>query len=328
MSCVVVGSVNVDFDRQVDADTVARLDADPAVPAVGETRHVTTPPAGFDGEGTLGGKGANQAVAAARAGVDTVLCGAVGRDAEAFALRSRLADGGVDTRLATRGDRTGAAYVWVEPDGENRIALLAGANGQLTTADAERHLRRARAAEVVLVQNEVPVAATTALLDGLAGTPEAPTVVVDPAPADGAAPLVTHPAVDVCVPNETEFDTLRSSLAAAHRRGVCVVRTEGADGATVFGSVDGGRGDAGSEDADSGGDAGNEGGDDGHTTFSQPTFRVDAPSVGVVDTTGAGDALAGSLAAALCDGVWETAVRRGVRAGSRACRHTGATDAV
>lgn len=312
MSCVVVGSVNVDFDRRVDTDTVDRLDADPAVPDAGETRVVTTPPSGFDGEGTLGGKGANQAVAAAGAGADTVLCGAVGRDAGVFDLRSRLAAAGVDTRLATRGDRTGAAYVWVAPDGENRIALCPGANEQLTAADTRRHRQLAREADVVLVQNEVPVAATTALLDELGVGETPPMVVVDPAPADGAAPLVAHPAVDVCVPNETEFETLRSSLATAHRRGVTVVRTEGADGASVF----------------DGGESATEA-DSAAAVFSRPTFRVDAPSVGVVDTTGAGDALAGRLAAALCDGVeLETAVTRGVRAGSRACRHAGATDGV
>ena len=312
MNCVVFGSVNVDFDRRVDADTVARLDADPAVPEAGETRVVATAPSGFDGEGSLGGKGANQAVAAARAGGDVVLCGAVGSDAGAFDLRSRLVAAGVETRLATRGDHTGAAYVWVAPDGENRIGLCPGANGQLTADDAVRHRQVASAADVVLVQNEVPVAATTTLLDRLAAAETPPTVVVDPAPADGAVPLVTHPAVDVCLPNETEFDTLRSSLIAARRRDVTVVRTDGADGATVFAGVE-----AGSDtDADS-------------TTLSQPTFRVDAPSVRVVDTTGAGDALAGTLAAALCDGVTlRTAVTRGVRAGSRACEHTGATGGV
>ncbi len=312
MSCVVVGSVNVDFDRQVDADTVARLDADLAVPDAGETRVVATPPPGFDGDVTLGGKGANQAVAAAQAGAETTLCGAVGRDASAFDLRSRLAAVGVDTRLATRGDHTGAAYVWVAPDGENRIALRPGANGQLTPDDTRQHRQLAREADVVLVQNEVPVAATTALLDELAVAETPPTVVVDPAPADGAAPLVAHPAVDVCVPNETEFDTLRPALATAHRRGLTVVRTEGADGASVF---------DGSESAIEA--------DSAAAVSTRPTFRVDAPSVGVVDTTGAGDALAGSLAATLCDGAgMETAVTRGVRVGSRACRHAGATDAV
>lgn len=291
----VFGSVNVDRLCRVDADTAAALADDPAVPAVGETAVVTAPPPGFTADDTaLGGKGANQAIAAARAGAATLLAGAVGVDAPDW-LAERLATAGVEARLAVRGDRTGAAYVWVEPDGENRIAVLPGANDRLDPDDAVGRLDRFRSADAVLLQNEVPVAAATTLLDALPA--DGPTVIVDPAPAAGAAPLVDHPAVDVFVPNETEFDRLRVPLTAAVERGATVVRTDGAAGATVF---------VGDPDT--------------------PAFRVAAPTVRVVDTTGAGDALAGTLAATLADApTLRAAVRRGVRAGSRACEHPGAT---
>ena len=291
----VFGSVNVDRLCRVDADDAVALDGDPAAPATGETAVVASPPPGFTADDTaLGGKGANQAIAAARAAAETLLAGAVGADAPDW-LAGRLAAAGVEARLAVRGEQTGAAYVWVEPDGDNRIAVLPGANGRLDDSDAVERLDRFRAADAVLLQNEVPVAATTALLDALPA--DGPTVIVDPAPGEGAEPLVGHPAVDVFVPNATEFRRLRAPLAAAVERGATVVRTDGADGATVFVG-----------DADT------------------PAFRVAAPTVPVVDTTGAGDALAGTLAATL-DGTptLRNAVRRGVQAGSRACEYAGAT---
>lgn len=291
----VFGSVNVDRLCRVDADEITRLDDDSAVPAAGETRVVSVPPTGFRTDDTaLGGKGANQAVAAARTGADTLLCGAVGTDAPDW-LADRLAAAGVEARLAVRGEATGAAYVWVAPDGENRIAVLAGANDRLDADDAVERIDRFRRADAVLLQNEVPVEATTALLDALPA--DGPTVVVDPSPAAGAEPLVEHPAVDVFVPNETEFDRLRAPLTAAAERGATVVRTDGAGGATAFvGGLD------------------------------TPVFRVAAPTVPVVDTTGAGDALAGTLAAAIGRApTLRAAVRRGVEAGSRACEHAGAT---
>lgn len=291
----VFGSVNVDRLCRVDASEAARLGDDSTVPAAGETRVVSTPPAGFETDDTtLGGKGANQAVAAASASADTLLCGAVGADAPAW-LADRLAAAGVEARLAVRGEATGAAYVWVEPDGENRIAVLAGANGRLDADDAVARIDRFRRADAVLLQNEVPVEATTALLDALPA--DGPTVVVDPAPATDAEPLVEHPTVDVFVPNETEFDRLRAPLATAAERGATVVRTDGAAGATAF---------VGGLDA--------------------PTFRVAAPTVSVVDTTGAGDALAGTLAATINGApTLRAAVRHGVEAGSRACEYAGAT---
>ena len=338
-SVVVFGSVNVDRTQRLSGEP---SDTAAACPAPGETVTVDSPPAAFTADATaLGGKGANQAVAAARAGVDTTLVGAVGVDAAAFGVRERLAAEGVETRLATRETETGAAYIWVTPDGENRIAVLPGANGTVTDADAQRAASVARNAAVLLLQNEIPVAAATALLDELHAAGEndgtggdemeaasdddsedpltrTPVVIVDPAPAAGAESLVDHPRVDVFVPNEPEFDALRTELAVASARGAVVVRTEAADGASVFVG--------------------------GHspTPFTEPSVTVDAPSVDVVDTTGAGDAFAGYLAATLGSGEsadraasenadslarLRHAVARGVWAGSRSCEREGAMTA-
>ncbi|MEZ3115839.1 PfkB family carbohydrate kinase [Halobaculum sp. MBLA0147] len=339
----VFGSVNLDRTRRVPDDEVAALDADPAVPPRGTTAPAESPPDDFDADAIrLGGKGANQAVAAARAGAATTLVGAVGSDATDHAVRETLVDEGVETALATRETETGAAFVWVTPDGDNRILVRPGANDTLDASDAERALAAAREADVVLLQNEVPVAAAEALLDALpsrsAGGEAAdttdtaagqrPLVVVDPAPAPGAVPLVDHPRVDVFVPNETEFAGLCGPLAAARERGAVVVRTDGPDGATVFAGDDAATDDEVATDP-----------------LATPSFRVSAPSAPVVDTTGAGDAFAGYFAATLAAAETRTvadtttargrigtatlraAVERGVRAGTLSCAEAGAMTA-
>lgn len=369
----VFGSVNLDRTRRVPDDEVAALDADPAVPPRGTTATAESSPDSFDPDAVrLGGKGANQAVAAARAGAATTLVGAVGPDAADHAVRETLADEGVETALTTRETETGAAFVWVTPDGDNRILVRPGANGTLDASDAERALAAAREADVVLLQNEIPVAAAVALLDTLsprstggdaaesrasdgpdpveaADADSRPLVVVDPAPAPGAVPLVEHPRVDVFVPNETEFAGLRGPLATARERGAVVVRTDGPDGATVF---------AGDEVVAD--DASEAASDENATTedevatdpLATPSFRASAPSAPVVDTTGAGDAFAGYFAATLAaaetaTGVDTTAtaddtatgrgrigtatlraaVERGVRAGTLSCGEAGAMTA-
>ncbi|MFB6177692.1 MAG: PfkB family carbohydrate kinase [Halobaculum sp.] len=203
--------------------------------------------------------------------------------------------------------------MWVTPDGENRIAIVPGANGTVSAADAERAVETARTASVLLLQNEIPTEAARVLLDGLDThstetdpTDDGPLVVLDPAPATGARPLVDHPRVDVLVPNETEFETLRSSLEDARRRGATVVRTDGPGGAAAF--------DDGDESVEN--------------PLDTPSFLVETPEASVVDTTGAGDAFVGYLAAELADGgTLRAAVERGVRAGTRACEREGAMTA-
>ncbi len=266
---VSVGSVNVDLVGRLDPADVDRLAAYDAFPARDETRAVETTPPAFDevvDRTLLGGKGANQAVAAAAAGAGTALCGRVGPDAADHDVRGSLRERGVDvSRLETVDVETGKAYVLVEPGGETRIAIRDGANGAVDASFLADRRDAVGAAAVVLLQNEIPVDAAVALLDALAGTADPPTVIVDPSPADGAAHLVDHPATDVVVPNGHEAEVLADALAAFDGT---VVRTRGAE-PTVVDPADGDR------------------------------FTVTPPSVDPVDTTGAGDAFVGYLAADL-----------------------------
>jgi ribokinase len=249
---LVVGSVNVDLIMNV-----------PALPGPGETVLGGT----FAQGG--GGKGANQAVAAARAGARTLLAGAVGDDEHGRGERAALAAAGVDvTHLATvDGAPTGVAFVVVDRTGANQIAVASGANA-LVDADAAAAAVRALdpARSAVLLSFEVADAPLVAAAREAAtrGIP----LVANPAPAraPAAALLAVAP---ILTPNEPEARALGGADALAERTGAPVVVTRGALGAVVV--------------APGGG----------------VPVTVAAPVVDVVDTTGAGDVFSGVLAAAL-----------------------------
>jgi ribokinase len=276
------GSVNVDHVGYVDGEQVAALaGAHEEFPDPGETRRVEAVPdavADLASDTHLGGKGANQAVAAARAGaddagVDAAFLGKVGTDADEWAVLETLADRGVDVSGVAVADRpTGSAYVLVDETGENYILVRAGANGAVDADYVAARADRVRAADCLLVQNELPVAtgeAVLALLDDLPDD-ERPTVVCDPAPADGAERLVAHPAVDVVTPNETEYAALSASGTLDDFDGV-VVQTRGPEDLLV---TDRRAGD-------------------------ERSFAVTPPTTKAVDTTGAGDVFCGYLAVEL-----------------------------
>ncbi len=280
---VVFGSINVDL--------VARV---PRIPAPGETiagRTLTTAP---------GGKGANQALAARRAGAAVAMVGAVGRDGFAPVALANLATAGVDlTRVAAVEAPTGVALINVDDRGENAITVVPGANTRVRADDVPDALLAPGG--TLLMQLEVPLAEVAALAHRAhaRGT----TVVLNAAPA-APLPVSLLGDLDVLVVNEHEAAACAKAwrlpesatgfvAAATERFGVSVVLTLGARGAL--------------------------------TQVGGDVLRATPPAVDVVDTTGAGDAFAAALAAALDRGSGlATALAEGVDAGALACAHAGA----
>jgi ribokinase len=288
------GSINVDRVVEVTTESVeSYAERYDWFPDRGETVTRTELPEGFDpdpDELEHGGKGANQAVAASAAGADAALFGNVGPDHDEFGVLESLRDVGVAIDgVATVAEPTGTAFVFVGPDGDNRIVVRPGANAAVDRNYAQTVLGDVRDADCLLLQNEVPTDAMTELLGALADAAERPTVVLDPAPAERIEPLLDTGVVDYLTPNETEYESIRSHLGAFD--GVLVVT----------------RGEAGVE------------------VHADRTFTVTPPTVETVDTTGAGDVFNGYLAAGLTAGdSLRTAVERGVVAGALSTRTVGA----
>ncbi|MFC6017652.1 ribokinase [Plantactinospora solaniradicis] len=242
---------------------------------------VTTPTLPRPGETVLGdalrtvpgGKGANQAVAAARAGASCAFVGAIGRDGFADQLRANLAESGVDVRcLRDVPGPSGVALIAVDASAENIIVVAPGANGELTSlADPDR--AAVEAADVLLCQLEVPLSAVVQAAGWArdAGT----TVVLNAAPAR-PLPAELLDAVDLLVVNQVEAAVVAGQAGHAEPDGLLdllvalvprVVMTLGAEGAR-------------------------------YADRSGLRLEVEAPKVEAVDTTAAGDAFTGALAVA------------------------------
>lgn len=273
---VVVGSYNQDFVWTTDQ-----------LPVPGATRLGTH-------AGGPGGKGFNQAVAAARAGAATTFITALGADDTAAGARVLAAAEGIDLRDEVHADlATGTAGIFVDATGRNVIVVAPGANAALGAAFVQAQAQAFRGARVVLAQLEVNADAVQAALDA-AGDAGA-LAILNPAPANAPTTDTMLAVADVLTPNETEFagmlarhegrtvdaDAL-SSLPDAELHALCrqlapratVVVTLGAAGAFV------------SHGEQLRGDR-------------VAHYRLPARAVTAVDTTGAGDAFSGALAAAL-----------------------------
>ncbi|MDN6438004.1 MAG: ribokinase [Corynebacterium nuruki] len=311
---VVCGTVNVDTFVGVRQ-----------FPTAGET--VIAEPLGSPG---LGGKGANQAVAAARFLADgpagVLLLATVGEDAPGDGALAALRDAGVDVTGVARTDEapTGSAFIMNDGAGENIIVVTSGANTVTDPAASLGH-PGTDGARVLLAQGELTPehsAALPRLADGLGARLVlnlAPVTTRDPALLAAADPLVVNEseAADALgLPRDIGLDEVLDALATAvveRRLARSAVVTLGAHGALVIG----GDGDGG------GGGDGGDGGDSGDSS-SRTTVPSPVPAQ-VVDTTGAGDAFCGTLAAALAQGKdLRDAARLAVAAGSLAVESQGA----
>jgi ribokinase len=275
---IVVGSINVDLCAFVDR-----------LPRPGETVIGGT----FVRE--QGGKGANQAVAAARLGSRVVMVGSVGDDDLGAAARSSLAAEGIDVGEVKAGkSHTGVAEILIDSAGENLIAVASGANDELSADSVRATLERIDADDAVVTSVlEIPMPAATAA--ATVAQERRWRFILNPAPAN-RVPEALLRACDVITPNEHELDGLGwespEGLIAAGAGAVVV--TGGAKGAELF------RPEA--------------------PPHHQPAFEVDA-----IDTTGAGDAFTGALAWALATGEdLELAVRTAAACAALSTQDRGA----
>ncbi len=286
MSVVVFGSINTDLALKV-----------PHLPTPGET----VLSEGYDA--VAGGKGCNQAVAAAKLGADVRMIGAVGDDAWAAIPMAAMKAANVDTLdVRVVGAPTGLASVMVAADGENAIVVASGANRQVSA----EQLVDLGTDDVLVCQMEVPFGETAAALRKARAA--GARTLLNLAPF-GELPEEARNAVDFWLVNKVEGEALAEQLGdaptqqgdpvsltlrLARRLRAAVIMTLGGEGVVAV-AADG------------------------------AAWRLAAPKVGVVDTTGAGDAFVGGFAVALAEGVsMPEALELAVAAGASACTGFGA----
>ena len=281
----VLGSANIDL--------VCRV---PHLPKPGETVRASSVAR------YRGGKGANQAVAAARLGADVRFYGMVGQDSLGDVLLSGFEENGVDARAVERSATraSGTATIWVSEDGENSIVIAEGANGQVDEAYVDKNLDALAEADVLLLQFEVPVRTVAHLVRSLPCSK--PVVVLDPAPASA---LDGFPIgrVDYLTPNQEELAALSGEADA----GTGVQRLLELGAGTVVCTL----------------------GEQGATIARLETEITGVPafSVTAVDTTASGDAFAAAFAVALAEGKGldlREAVRFACAAGALTATRAGA----
>ncbi len=283
---LVVGSSNIDLVASVDR-----------LPSRGETV------LGYRFAQSFGGKGANQAVAAARAGAEVAFLSKLGADANGRLIEQHLAAQGLSRPILLRDAEfpTGVAMILVDHSGENQIAVVPGSNGRLTPADLRQHRELIAGARVLLLQMEIP---RECIFEALRlGRECGLTTILNPAPA---APLPSDllRLIDILTPNESEAQALTGSADPAEAariltdRGVgTVVVTCGANGAFLA---------------------------TGNDVTHIPGFLVET-----IDSTGAGDAFNGAVACAVAEGVpIKSAIVRANAAGALATTGRGAQESM
>ncbi len=261
----VVGAANIDLISYV-----------PRLPEIGETLHGTQFRQGY------GGKGANQAVMAAKLGAEVTMVTKLGKDSFGDGTLENFRSLGVDTTFVTTTDEasSGVAPIFVEPGGDNAIVIVTGANDLISEDEIEQARPAMARAEVVVCQLEIPV--DTTLLALRAARAEGVRTVLNPAPARDDLPDELLRLSDIFCPNQGELalladrpvDTVDDATEAAgllrDRGAGSVVVTLGAEGCLVC--------------------------DD------EGVDHLPGESVDAVDTTGAGDAFVGALATFLALG--------------------------
>ncbi|MDR3096627.1 MAG: ribokinase [Paraburkholderia sp.] len=303
----VVGSLNMDL--------VARA---PRQPRPGETL------AGSAFAQVAGGKGGNQAVAAARLGARVAMIGCVGADANGELLRAGLLAEGIDCNALDTAPRapTGVALIVVDDASQNAIVIVAGSNGEVTPASLARHEAELAGADVVVCQLETPPDTVHAALATARRLGK--TTILNPAPATGPLPAEWLPLVDYLVPNELEAATLtglplvtpedaaRAAQALHHAGARNVLVTLGAQGVCAL------LGD---------GDPATSGGSD--AAGAPAPVHWPAPKVTALDTTAAGDTFIGALAARLAAGEAPAqAIQFALRAASISVTRAGAQPSI
>ena len=286
----VFGSINMDL-----------VATTPRLPVPGETV------AGTSFATAAGGKGANQALAARRAGADVRMVGAVGRDEFAAPAVALLDAAGTDlSGVKTVDGPTGTALILVGGDGENMIAVVAGANGTVDAWQAEAAVAALKAGDTLMLQLEVPAKGVEAALKAAKGA--GVRTVLNLAPLTAEAATLAKLA-DVVIANETEFELLagRQGLSSAEREetalamhretGQVLIITLGAAGVIAA---------------------------EGGTLHRTKGLKIEP-----VDTVGAGDTFCGYFAASLDAGLdFDAALRRAAVAGSLACLKAGAQPSI
>ncbi|WP_030132354.1 ribokinase [Pseudomonas sp. QTF5] len=288
---VVIGSLNMDL--------VTRA---PRLPRGGETligQSFTT---------VSGGKGANQAVAAARLGAQVSMVGCVGSDAYGEALRGALLAEQIDCQaVSTVEDSSGVALIVVDDNSQNAIVIVAGANGALTPEVIDRFDAVLQAADVIICQLEVPDATVGHALKR--GRELGKTVILNPAPASRPLPADWYASIDYLIPNESEASALSGlpvdSLSTAETAAIRLIAMGAGKVIITLGSQ-------GSLFAD-----------------GKRFEHFPAPKVKAVDTTAAGDTFVGGFAAALAAGKSEVeAIRFGQVAAALSVTRAGAQPSI